>query len=483
MGERSDGLLHRRLDMLEDRGRVALVAAARRDALAGAFPVAAAVAIPVSALLLLLAFVIPLAVVPAVAIAVLVPIIVFAAIAMARVARLRADRGAALAVIDGAAGMKDRAATTAEFLDAPRDAFRAAALAEAAPWLDRAVTAGIPSSERSRVNLRRPLAMLAVALSLLVAALVVRPVAPEAAAGRGATALRRIAVTAGLSRDASTDPARRSDRAASGPNAVLRDAATAGPGAVSGMADAHPAGSLAGGVADRAAATGGSDAVSRPSAGDAGSASASPGGRGAAGGGGASGAMATGDVPQGRGEGTERASDEAAGQGRGMATGAPESRFTPATGGQGGAGSAMAGTPPTAPRGTSGQEAQQGSGSRSRQSSGSQANGSGSQSNNNKGNQQGSTRGNGTEGAKRARGSTTLMLAVPMQDRLIGTVNAGAVSSTTRAAPPRTMAAGLVTAQDRGAGRGQAGRIRHGGRSAQEDRVLETYFRRAGVDR
>ena len=188
-------------------------------------------------------------------------------------------------------------------------------------------------------------------------------------------------------------------------------------------------------------------------------------------------------MPQGRGDTAESAGDPAGDRGRGSATGAPESRATPATGVQGGAGSAMAGAPPAARRGASGQEAQQGSGSRSRQSSGSQASGSGSQSSNNNGNQQGSTRGNGTEGMKRARGSTTLMLAVPMQDRLIGTVNAGAVSSTTREAPPRTMAAGIVAAQDRGTGGGQVGRIRHGGRTAQEDRVLEGYFRRPGVDR
>lgn len=482
MGERSDGLLHRRLDMLEDRGRSALVAAARRDALVGALPVAAAAAIPVPALLVLLAFVTPLAVVPALSIAVLVPLIVLAAVACARIARLRADRGASLALIDGAAGMKDRAATTAEFLDAPRDPFRAAALAEAAPWLDRAAAVGISVQEATRPDIRRTLAMLAAALLLLIAAMLVRPAMTEASAGPVATTLRHVAVAIGLSRDAPTDAAARGGAAASGPNGALRNAAPAGPGGASGMTGAHPAGSLAGGVADRAAAPGGSNAVSSPSEGDAGSASLSPGGSGAAGGA-ASGAMATGDVPQGRGDAAERAPGDAADRARGTAIGAPESRATPAMGGQGGAGGALAGTPPAAPRGAGGQEAQQGSGSRSRQSSGSQANGSGSQSSNNSGNQQGSTRGNGTEGAKRARGSTTLMLAVPMQDRLIGTVNAGAVSSTTRAAPPRTMAAGIVAAQDRGAGHGQVGHIRHGGRSAQEDRVLERYFRRAGVDR
>ena len=56
MSERSDVLLHRQLDMLEDRGSRALVAAARRDALAGATTIAAAAAIPVPVLLLLLAW-------------------------------------------------------------------------------------------------------------------------------------------------------------------------------------------------------------------------------------------------------------------------------------------------------------------------------------------------------------------------------------------------------------------------------------------
>ncbi|MGT2515232.1 hypothetical protein ACVOMT_14250 [Sphingomonas panni] len=230
MGERSDGLLHRRLDMLEDRGRSALVAAARRDALVGALPVAAAAAIPVPALLVLLAFVTPLAVVPALSIAVLVPLIVLAAVACARIARLRADRGASLALIDGAAGMKDRAATTAEFLDAPRDPFRAAALAEAAPWLDRAAAVGISVQEATRPDIRRTLAMLAAALLLLIAAMLVRPAMTEASAGPVATTLRHVAVAIGLSRDAPTDAAARGGAAASGPNGALRNAAPAGPG-------------------------------------------------------------------------------------------------------------------------------------------------------------------------------------------------------------------------------------------------------------
>jgi hypothetical protein len=73
------------------------------------------------------------------------------------------------------------------------------------------------------------------------------------------------------------------------------------------------------------------------------------------------------------------------------------------------------------------------------------------------------------------------MLAVPMEDRVIGTINAGSVSTTTRNAPPRAMASGRVAAQARGTGPGPGAPVAERTRSVQEDRLLERYFARAGV--
>lgn len=73
------------------------------------------------------------------------------------------------------------------------------------------------------------------------------------------------------------------------------------------------------------------------------------------------------------------------------------------------------------------------------------------------------------------------MLAVPMEDRVIGTINAGSVSTTTRNAPPRATTSGRVAAQARGTGQGPGAPVAERTRSVQEDRLLERYFARAGV--
>ncbi len=134
----------------------------------------------------------------------------------------------------------------------------------------------------------------------------------------------------------------------------------------------------------------------------------------------------------------------------------------------------LAAAPPAAPHHAGGNDGQQGGTSRKRDQSGQQSSGPGSRGNNS---QQGSNRGTGQEGIKRARGSSSLMLAVPMEDRVIGTVNAGSVSSTTRNAPPRPCRPASSRRNRAATGRRKAGRILHGPRTVQEDRMLERYFR------
>lgn len=139
-----------------------------------------------------------------------------------------------------------------------------------------------------------------------------------------------------------------------------------------------------------------------------------------------------------------------------------------------------AGAPP-APSAQAGREGNQSGRSSSRSQQGQQASGAAGTAGN-ANSQQGSRGGNGQQGLKRAHGTATLLLAVPMEDRVIGTANAGQVSSTTQNAAPRPMRTAPFAAGVRGDGRADSGEIGHRQRTAQEEHMLERYFRRAGTD-
>lgn len=142
MDQRNDDPLHRRLDRLEDKGRAALVAVARRVAWADAVRIAARVSVAAPLVLMMLAFFRPIEAGAAILCAVAIPCVVLAMVYGLRVARLRVPRAAALAWIDRTAALKDRAVIAAEFAGAAgHDGFRAAAIDEARPWLERAETA------------------------------------------------------------------------------------------------------------------------------------------------------------------------------------------------------------------------------------------------------------------------------------------------------------------------------------------------------
>jgi hypothetical protein len=68
-----------------------------------------------------------------------------------------------------------------------------------------------------------------------------------------------------------------------------------------------------------------------------------------------------------------------------------------------------------------------------------------------------------------------------MQDRLIGTANAGPVESVVRRAEPGRSSAATGRVGDRGIASGTAGRIPHRATTAQERLLLERYFRRGPV--
>lgn len=475
MDQRFDDPLHQRLDRLEGKGRAALTAVARRAAWIDAVRIAARASLVAPLVLLLLAFVRPIDPLAAVALCVLVPVGVLVATYGLRAARIRVAREAALAWLDQAAALKDRAVMAAEFArDGRGDGFRAAALDEAQPWLDRAEAVSSAAPPAPAMG-PRVWAWPLLAALLLGAALLLDPARSGGHSRDAASPLRRIAAAIGISpagqvapSPGGTSPAQRSAGGNAGGAAAgtvgQADAATAAAGTATGLGS------------DGAAADGRSAATQ-----SAGRAGASPSAAGAANGAGDAG---RGDAAASPPQASNRQQGEAPSPGQAKAgdTLAADTRATPPQGGSSTAGGAApaAGTPPATPK-TSGDDGRQQGGSRNRTASGQQSSGPGSQGNNNSG--QGSNRGNGQEGVKRARGTSSLLLAVPMEDRVIGTVNAGRIAATTRIAPPRSVAAGVVAAEGRGAGAPQAGRIPHGGRTVQEDRMLERYFRRAGVDR
>lgn len=481
MHDRSDGLLHQRLDRLEEKGRRTLAAAARGAAWRDGVDLALRCSIVVPVIVLVLAMMRPVSALPAIMLSIVVPLAVPLLVVAVRMARFRVERRAALASVDRALALKDRAVVTAEFLaDDRQDGFRQAALQEAMPWLDRALSAPVDGDVRSTEYGRYRWVVPVLALAVLMAALAVRPSAPVGAGGGEPSALHRVAMALGLrpdGQDAERDRNGRGD-AGGGRDASLDAAGRGAPGG-------SPA-SAAGASATAKAGAGSDDTATPLGQSQSGGNGASPSsGSGRGNGAGGAGRMAQADSagPSGKGPDGQRA-DEAKASGDGQAM-AAESRATPPQGTQNGAAagvSAPAGSPP-APRNPGGNQGQQSSGSRNRQQSGQQSQGSGSSGRANNNGQQGSNRGDGQEGVKRAHGSSSLMLAVPMEDRVIGTVNAGAVSSATRNAPPRAMTAGAVAAQSRGAGRGPDASLPERTRSVQEDRLLERYFARPGVGR
>ncbi|MET3435539.1 hypothetical protein [Sphingomonas sp. 1185] len=481
MDDRSDGLLHQRLDRLEEKGRATLAAAARGAAWRDGGDLALRSSIVVPVVVAAWAMIRPVAALPAIAFSVVVPLVVMLLVVAVRMARFRVERRAALASVDRALALKDRAVVTAEFLTDDRpDGFRQAALQEAMPWLDRALSAQVDGEARSAQYGRYRWVMPILALAVLMAALAVRPSSSVGSGGGESSALHQVAMALGLRPDG-RDP--ELDRDGRGGEGSGRDssAGAAGRGATGGS----PASAV--GASAMAKAGGGSDDTARllGQSQSVGSGASPSSGSGRANGVGSTGRMGEADStgPSGKGPDGQRAEDaKTRGDGQAMAA---ESRATPPQGAQNGAAagvSAPAGSPP-APRNPGGSQGPQSSGSRNRQQSGQQSQGSGSSGRANNNGQQGSNRGDGQEGAKRARGSSSLMLAVPMEDRVIGTVNAGTVSSTTRNAPPRAMTAGAVAAQSRGAGQGPDASLPERTRSVQEDRLLERYFARPGVGR
>lgn len=477
MHYRSDEALHQRLDMLEDRGRRALIAAGRAGVRARALTIAGRVSITAPLGCLVVALMRPIGIVLPIALSVALPAAAFGLVYAIGLSRLRVARGAALSLIDRELALKDRTQIVAEFLAGEaRDGFREAALQEARPRLDRAATAPMAMPAAGGAASRRWWVPPLGALTVLLIALAIGHVG-AVRRGEDPNPLRQVARELGLRPAATGAAAAPEALAARAERAAARAAGASGGASASGSDMAsRGTGVLARGAAGDAAGGADRSASGERSAGSPSGAPSAPGESRDLGG-----ASTSPPAPASRQEGGDAARRGAAEapEARGQAAAAIETQARPAAGARSGGitPSPMASAAP--PRASNGNDGQQGSGQRNR-SQRQQSGGSSGQGSNRNG-QQGSSRGNGQEGMKRARGSSSLMLAVPMEDRVVGTVNAGRVSSTTRNAPPHAMPAGTVAAQARGAGTAQAGRVLHRPRTAEEQRLLERYFRREGV--
>lgn len=468
--------LAERIAAIEARGTGHLRAAARRQAIEIGLRVAIPATLPVPALAALAGWFAPLRwdmVGPA---TLAVPLAAFGIGFLHHWRRQRIERAAALALFDRELALKDRITTADEFLRHPgSDGFRAAAVLEARPWIERAATAAVPQSPRPVSAGRRWPLMLAGAALLLVAGAVEQRFVPATGAGRQVAAAL---VAAGIA--APGAGAERLDNTAPD-TAGSSGASTVNP-APSGTSAAHEAGQQADGAGKDSGRLGGA----QPAAGS--------------------------DQPGTRASGTDSASapqpGEArqAGAGAGAAgnpdrNGADQDRRQGAAGridadrnagadGQAGQRSgtapqngANAGNQPpsSSPLGSQQrpQTGQSGNGSQPNQQNRSQQ---GAQDQSQPGQGKGQGRDGqraGQDALKRANGLAALLLAVPMRDRLGGTANAGPVSSLPRQAPPHAGSAGAATAADRGSATGDVGRIVHQPATPQDQQLLQRYFRPA----
>ncbi|WP_448664654.1 hypothetical protein ACG3SL_08295 [Sphingomonas sp. CJ20] len=467
---------------IEARGVGQLRSAQRRRSFAFALRWALPATLPVPALAFCAGWVAPLrwGVVGVGAVA--VPSIVFGIAYLRCWGRERPEREAALALFDHGFHLKDRIRATDEFLrDSNGDAFKAAALLEAEPWI-RGVADRSPEVTPTQAAPGRRWLFVVGAAALLVASALqpaLRPVRPTP--GPLATALAAIGITANRQAANATNgdprqpvaPSAGSAAAAGQPDRAAQAQAAAN-GETARQSDGAGKSLAALGQASAA------DGFDRPGSHAGASMAAAPSGNARQAQQGAKDATTqSAQRDSGAGGSTEQRSVASDAQRDPSAGGAQAQRSgqappnNPANGSQ---------PPSSSPLGSQ-QRPQQGqgsNGSRQNQQSRSQQ---GSQDQSQPGQGKGQGRDGqrtGQDALKRSNGVAALLLAVPMADRLGGTANPGLVSSLPQPVPPHAGAASAANAGDRGRATGTIGRVSHPAASPQERGVLRDYFRRGG---
>lgn len=466
---------------IEARGTGHLRAVGRRAALRRALGVALPAAVAVPALAFVLGWFVALRWEAVAAAALLVPAATFAGIFVRDLRHQHVTRRAATALFDRTLGLKDRIATTDEFLRDPSPSpFKRAAMGEADPWIARAATAPLPALDSPQGAWRRwPFA--AAALVLLAGTAAQQRLRPARVASNAFT---DALVRTGIARPGILADRERGD---------AEPATTGRVGAPTGMAGPVRATAALGGTgsaerrSDGAGLSGAGQGAARTAQGfdtpgasrAGGGAAAQPGDVHPAQAGAHGDAGKGGDRYPASKDGRSAASDKA-----GADRAAPDGESNRLGGNMQQPGNAGAAQPPSASPLASHQRPQTGKGSNGNQ----QGQQSRNQQNKSDQTQPGQGKGqgrdgqrNGSDALKRANGVAALLLAVPMADRLGGTANPGLVSSQPQQVPPHAGASGNGVAGDRGIGSGDAGHLPHRPATPQERRLVRDYFRPSGV--
>ncbi|MCD9005879.1 hypothetical protein LDO31_06440 [Luteimonas sp. XNQY3] len=489
--------IERQLQGLEARGRQHLSRLARRAALEKAWTWMWPATLVVPLACLPFGWFAKLDVAPALAAALMFP----AACMLLAYRVLRAgekpDRRAALAFLDHRLDLKDRLETADQFLGArARSGFETAALHEARPWLERALAVSADRRDPAPVVLdhgRWPFAL--AALLVMGLAFVLQQARwPAAAADTGAGGVEVPAVAA-MAEQASTTTGQ-ARRLADGQTATLADAATvrrdagSGEAAETGSISPAPVSTPAGAAGAQASAGAASEPGQRPEAapGRPGSAqqpwlpSFAPALADVDARAGTSGEVSrrSGASAESGGAGSQAGRDARADGGVASDDGVGEDR-PPLDGSGDSSGSPQdaAGQPPMgeAPGNGASQDSRRGEQPSSRSQRGDRGQGQGQDGQGNSGEGQ-NGQNMGSDGVKKSRGISGLLLAVPMEDRLAGTSNAGRVSSIGRPAAPTPMDAVPTRAEARGDRRGDAGAIGQPPATAADNRLLRDFFAR-----
>lgn len=388
----------------------------------------------------------------------------------------------ALALYDRGLGLKDRLQAADEFLaDEHRDGFRQAALREAAPWIARAQERSLAGPEgRLFDGARRFWPAVAAALALLLLSLVQQRFLPPAAAETTAveqpSALHRVARQAaaalhiGMPQGEGLVPDHR--QATSGPRLE-----TSPPGGQDG-GQHSPLPSATRAEQAHAAAAGGLAATSAGGSAPASGSSASSPATGQAGHVGTSSSQSahdgaqddTSQNPKGNAADTRIDAERS---GTADSRGARQSST-----GRHNEGSSGSQSPSSSPLGAQRPNDSKNNGGQGQQKRSEQSQpGQGQQSGQNKsdGNDSQGQR-YGQDALKISRGSSAMLLAVPMEDRLGGMASPGMVDSVGRKATPHAGASGQTSAQDRGRAQGDTGRLGHRPLTPEERRLMQDYF-------
>ncbi|MGP7796831.1 hypothetical protein [Sphingomonas sp. CLY1604] len=470
----------RTLDRIEARGRKHLRLVADHRAAIRVIGIVAPTALACALVLLAIRMTDLMAPLALAGLGLLVPVIV-GAVVFALVRRGGQTRVDALALVDARLALKNRAETSDEFLRlAARDGFHEAALLEAQGFIDRAADAPLPGPSGPVRPSRAQWLMLVAAVSIIAIALL-----PGRVTGGSETSSVRSDAAVGK-RSEGTAGDRRSARDVVGADGTRAGGGDAGVGSPAAPVDPSHAEVAGGAKPDAREAGSNQDSQAQQQPGNA-SAGASPArGEAAASGGSArrdrqerveagpgaseadqSASRDGGAAPRDASSG-DAAGEQEGERGRQSATDARSSRNMP-----------LPPQPGSAPKGRSGAAAPNVAAAGNEQPQQSQQKPGQQTSNGGRQSGQGSGRSSGKDALKHTRGIGALLLAVPMEDRLIGTVNTGAARSTTRAAQLRGAPdPGAIAAQERGQQEGDSGRIGHQPASLHDKTLVRRYFDR-----